>query len=119
LKPAAGRFSWIKGKKVKLIFFAFIIFVAIPVLAADTHVSGTISNISGRTDGLLIMIDPDRKVPDNCTGTPYNWMLIPEDEKTMISVALTVWTMGRGATVYTNTRTSGYCIVNQIDPFEE
>ena len=103
---------------MRLLGFILITMLSVTVSAEDYYVSGSISNITSHAGGLMIMIEPDRKVPDNCIGTPHNWMLIPEENKTMISVALTAWSMGRGATVYTNPRTSGYCIVNQIDPYE-
>ncbi|MCX9560698.1 hypothetical protein IG557_17850 [Vibrio cholerae] len=44
-------------------------------------------------------------------------MLIPEENKTIISVALAMWTQGKtNATIYTSGTKSGYCQVVQYDP---
>jgi len=65
---------------------------------------------------MLIMMDAG--VPDNCQGTPYNWMLIEETHKTMLSVALAMWSTGKkSAVVYTTGLDgTGYCIIGQLDP---
>ena len=80
------------------------------------HVSGSITNITSIKQGLLIRIGAN-EVPENCTSG-HAWMLVEEQYKTIISVALTAWTLSKGATVYTDATNSGYCRVNQIDPSE-
>jgi len=63
------------------------------------------------------MIRLDTGVPDNCIGTPFGWMLIPESAKTMVAVTLIARLQNVLVTVYTNGRdVSGNCIVNQVDP---
>jgi len=58
----------------------------------------------------------DTGVPDNCVGTAYGWMVIPETAKTMITVALLARLQNWPVVVYTDARTSGYCTINQLDP---
>lgn len=62
----------------------------------------------------------DTGVPTNCKGTPYNWMLIKEENKTVISMALTMWASGRsGLAVYTAGLNPGsYCAIIQLEPNE-
>lgn len=84
--------------------------------AADEYLGGNISNISSHGAGLMVMLDTG--VPTNCSGVGYNWMTIPEANKTMIAVALLAWQLGRGVTVYTNPLSNGFCTINQLDPAE-
>lgn len=89
-----------------------------PSYAADYYLSGNIINITTTTGGLMIMLDSG--IPTNCKGTPYNWLLVKEENKTMISMALTMWASGKkGLTVYTAALNPGsYCEIIQIDPYE-
>jgi hypothetical protein len=80
------------------------------------HVSGKISNITSITGGLLVRIGPN-EVPQNCTSGRF-WMYVSEENKAMISLTITAWTLGRNVTVYTSPSSSGYCQVNQVDPSE-
>src|SRR5213592_1506271 len=90
--------------------------LALPALAASSWLSGTITNITASSGGLLIQLDTG--VPDNCAGTPYGWMLIPESARTMVAVTLITRLQNVGVTVYTTGRDgSGYCIINQVDPY--
>ena len=109
-----------KGVRMKKVIFLLLFTSLItPILckAADYYLGGNISNITSAPVGLLIMLDSG--VPGNCVGTPFNWMVIREQNKTMVSVALTLWTTGnKGAVVYTSglDQATGYCIVSQLDP---
>lgn len=86
-----------------------------PAPAAETYHSGALNNITSTASGLMVMLDTG--LPDNCAGTPYGWMLIPELNKTMIATALLMWATGsRLVTIYTTPNPGGYCIVNQLDP---
>jgi hypothetical protein len=89
--------------------------VSSTALAEATYVSGRITNVTSGPAGLLIMLDAG--VPTNCAGASYNWMVIPEANKTMIAVALITWQNQGSATVYTNALdpTNG-CVINQFDP---
>jgi hypothetical protein len=90
-----------------------------PTVAADTYLGGRISNVTFSGDVILIMLDTG--VPDNCIGTPYGWMVIPAEYKSMKAFVLGLWMRGDAGqvpmTVYTSGRDgSGYCQINQIDP---
>lgn len=85
-------------------------------LAADSYLGGNISNITSHAGGLMVMLDTG--VPTNCAGVGYDWMTIPEANKTMIATALLAWQLGRGVTVYTNALSGGVCTINQFDPAE-
>lgn len=86
--------------------------------AADGYLSGSVTNLTSFSGGLLVMLD--NGVPGNCTGTPYNWMLVKAENKVMIATVLTMYSMGKkGATVYTHAYLPGnYCEINQYDPVE-
>jgi len=80
------------------------------------HVSGKISNITSVPSGILVQIGSE-EVPQNCTS-PYVYMEIKEEYKSMISMTLTAWTLGRNVVVYTAPASTGYCQVIQVDPYE-
>ena len=111
-----------RSKKVGLISGLHVIAVGIAVSfnasAADSYLSGRISNVTFAGDTVLIMLDTG--VPTNCTGTSYGWMMIPPAYKSMASFVIGLWMRGDIAsvqlTIYTDQRTSGYCQINQIDP---
>jgi hypothetical protein len=104
------------SRRVSLALIAALGAMTLTTHAADTYLSGTMTNITSGTPGLMLMLDTG--VPTNCAGSPYGWMLIPEANKTMIATALMAWHSGnRVVTVYTNAAPSGsLCIVNQFDP---
>ena len=97
---------------------ALVIAALLPAIcpAADTWQRGTINNITSTQQGLLIRLDTG--LPDNCAGTPYGWMLIPEANKTLIATTLMLWAMGtRSVDIYTVGRPNGgYCVIEQVDP---
>ncbi len=100
----------------KLILLSLLVF-SNSAISAGHYLSGEITDISSVAAGLLIMLSSG--TPDNCASTPYNWMLIKEENKTMVSVALTMWaTKNMAVTVYTDSFApgSGYCVINQLDP---
>lgn len=86
--------------------------------AANHYLSGNIVNVTTNASGLMIMLYTG--VPTNCQGTPHNWMLIKEENKTMISMALAMWASGKkAATVYTAGMNPGSnCEITQLDPSE-
>jgi hypothetical protein len=82
--------------------------VAMPggAISASSWQSGNISNITSIPGGLMIMLDSG--MPDNCAGSPFGWMLIPEANKTIIATTLMVWAMGKKyVSVYTAGRPEG------------
>ncbi|NOU49128.1 hypothetical protein HG263_00995 [Pseudoalteromonas sp. JBTF-M23] len=87
-----------------------------PVIAAENYQSGKIKNITATTDGLMVMMDT--RLPSNCEGTPYGWMLIEQKNTTIISVVLAAWaSQAKSGTIYTSGRPDGgYCLVIQFDP---
>lgn len=87
--------------------------------AESSWLGGNINDITSVRGALLLRLDTG--VPDNCQGTPYGWMMVKETDKTLLSVALALWTTGKkGATVYTDGREggTGYCVITQIDPYD-
>lgn len=83
--------------------------------AADWYQTGNISALTTTTEGLMIMLDTGP--PTNCTGTPWNWMLIPEANKTMVAATLALWLSGkRNVTVYVLPFTAGWCSIIQVQP---
>lgn len=85
--------------------------------AAEQWLAGNIVNVTSSSQGLMILLDTG--IPDNCQGTPYNWMLIKQADKTMVAVAIALWIAGKPAvTVYTipPAGPGSFCTVNQLDP---
>lgn len=106
-----------KKYKYKALFFIFLAIFSVSALSGSHWTSGYISNLSSTGVGLLIMLE-GKALPDNCEGSPFGWMKIKSENKTMISVALTVWTKGdKQVTVYSSGLDStGYCVITQFDP---
>ncbi len=103
---------------IRLLTAMIAMIVSLPSSAADTYLTGNITNLTSTGGGLLIMLDSG--IPVNCTGTPYNWLLIRAENKAMIALTLTMYSLGKkNATVYTNPVTPGsFCEINQYDPSE-
>jgi hypothetical protein len=80
------------------------------------YVYGDISNYSSLVGGLLLMVD--NGVPNNCSGTPYGWMIIADTDKAMLAMAfMRINQENMGVTLYSNgTYYQGYCRVTQFDP---
>ena len=74
--------------KQLLVAAAMVLMVALigAAEAQDNARAGYITNIVARTDGLLIEID--NGIPAACEGTAGNWMIIPNESKTMLALAL-------------------------------
>ena len=87
--------------------------------AYANYVHGTVTDITSSSVGLYMKVNTN-EVPTNCTGTPYDWIVITADKQTMISVALSMYLANhRDANIYTSgIGTSGYCEVNQYDPLD-
>lgn len=87
-------------------------------LSASNYLGGSFINMTSTPAGLMLKLDSG--LPTNCTGTPYDWMLIRAENKTMIALLLTMYTSGKkGAVVYTSgIMSSGFCEINQYDPVE-
>lgn len=87
------------------------------IYAAETYIYGDVYDISSIEAGLLIRIKGN-EVPTKCQNPGgWGWMLIPEENKTMISVALAMFTQGKmGATIYTKNTGASFCKVIQYDP---
>ncbi|WP_370980198.1 hypothetical protein [Agaribacterium sp. ZY112] len=101
---------------MKVIFFVFLMVASLGVNSAETYLAGDVTSITSIPQGLLLRINGNEK-PSGCTQSSA-WMLIPEERKTMISVALAMYMSGnRKAVVYISTSASGsYCVINQYDP---
>ncbi|MDW6094812.1 hypothetical protein [Vibrio rhizosphaerae] len=101
----------------KLIVGLLLSLTSVSVWSAEGYQSGSISNITATTNGIMIMMD--KGLPGNCKGTPYGWMLIKQENTALTSMVLAAWTSGRKTgTVYTSGRegNQGYCLINQFDP---
>ncbi|TQV87081.1 hypothetical protein [Aliikangiella coralliicola] len=83
--------------------------------AAETVQDGNVTNITSIKEGLLIILDTGK--PSGCKQTS-GWMLIPEENKTMVSVALAMHLAGKKrAAIYVDIHApGGYCKVIQYDP---
>jgi len=103
-------------KRLNSVFLTLALLLSLNVSGAEHYLRGDLKNITSNKNGLLIQLDTG--VPDNCEGTPYNWMVIKKDYTTMISVVLMAWSTDRkNMTVYTDGKdATGYCIINQVDP---
>ncbi len=86
--------------------------------AAPGYTHGHISNVTFVADYVMIMVDAG--LPDNCVGTSWGWMKIPEENKSMAAFVIGLWMRGDAAstlvTVYTEGLVDGYCRISQIDP---
>jgi len=104
----------------KLVFSAVksMVFVLVATFAnAESHyISGTISNLTVTTQGIMIMVSGG--LPDNCLGSPWGWMLIKQENTALTAVVLASWVKGSTqGTFYTSAAVSSrYCTVNQFDP---
>lgn len=103
-------------KSIHISFACFIIMISQLTFSAvgASHVSGEITNITSVREGLLIRIG-NNEVPENCTSGNA-WMLIEQQHATMITTAITAWTLGKTADVYTLPASTGMCKVVQVDP---
>jgi hypothetical protein len=94
---------------------ALVVLAAFRVLAGPNWISGNISNVTSTQEGLMIMLDTG--LPDNCQGTPWGWLLIRQEHKTLIAVTLLAWTLKIPVCVYTTgIGSSGYGEIIQVDP---
>ena len=95
---------------------AFFFSLAAYSSAASHYISGSISNLTVTTEGIMVMVTGG--LPDNCIGTPWGWMLIKQENAALTSVVLASWVSGNtNGTFYTSASESGhYCTINQFDP---
>lgn len=77
---------------------------------------GKVTGITSYTGGLLTRVNEDKK-PTGCSQESA-WMLIKQDNTTMIAVVLATYMANkRDAVVYVDTQSIGnYCEVTQYDP---
>jgi len=87
--------------------------------SGETSHTGKLYDITATSNGLLVRFEGN-VVPTQCVNpNGWGWMVIPEENKTMISVALAMWTQGkRNATIYTNGTLGSFCKVIQYDPVD-
>jgi hypothetical protein len=106
-------------RNLKLFFAMAVLTVSWPCYSADAYIGGNVTNITSIPAGLLVMLDSG--TPTNCKISPYSWMLIKAENKTMIAVALAMFSMGnKGVVVYTNPPpgAGAFCEISQYDPIE-
>lgn len=107
-------------KLTKKIFILILLsFFSLMTKAASHYTSGTITNLTVGKAGLMIKVSGG--LPDNCDGTPYNWILIKQADSALTSVVLALYiSKSTSGTFYTTGRENeaGYCTLNQFDPSE-
>ena len=90
------------------------------VSAFAQYTTGHITAIDATASGLMVMTDGP--LPANCTGTPFNWLLIPSANSPMVALAMGVYLTsgfnGAVVTFYTGgIPTPGdFCTVTQVQP---
>jgi len=86
-----------------------------PSKAAAHWLRGDIVDITSIPEGLLVKLDTG--VPTNCSGVANGWMLIAEENRTMLATALSFYISGgRTADIYVSPLSNGRCPVTQFDP---
>ena|SRR5258706_10128849 len=99
----------------KLVLAIFALTLASPAFPGANFLGGNIIDINSTTAGLQIRLDTG--VPDNCVGTPFGWMQIPDSARAMVALTLIAKLQNTPVVVYTNgLDASGTCIVGQVDP---
>lgn len=103
-------------KNFSAIVFLFLLSLSFQLMAAPSWVCGRITRVTSTDDGLMIMMNSG-EVPENCVGTPYGWMLIPEEKKAMISAALLAASLKKtDVCIYTKNIVPGkWCTIGQVD----
>jgi hypothetical protein len=90
------------------------------VSAVAQNTTGHITAIDATVNGLMVMTDGP--LPSNCTGTPFNWLLIPAANSPMVALAMGVYLSNglNGAAEVsfytTGIGTGGFCIISQVQP---
>lgn len=90
------------------------------VSAVAQNTTGHITAIDATTNGLMVMTDGP--LPANCTGTLFNWLLIPTANSPMVALAMGVFLTsgfnGEVVTFYTSgvDATNGFCTITQVQP---
>jgi hypothetical protein len=84
---------------------------------AANYVSGSITGQTSGPAGLYVQVSGG--LPTNCAGTAWGWMLIPETNKSMVSLTLLAIAQNRQVTVFTEGIPQGqaYCVVGQVQAF--
>lgn len=75
---------------------------SISLLADENFVSGPIKDISSTPIGVLVRIDdPDTDGPHNvpgvCGTVAGNWLIVKEENRSMLSVLMLAWTQNKDA----------------------
>jgi hypothetical protein len=105
-------------KKITIIALLLMVVTTGQTIAGPNWISGNLTNYTSVQGGLLIKVDAG--IPDNCAGTPYNWIIIAEADKAMIAMALMRISQDKLAVnVYTNPGFYlGFCRAVQFDPVD-
>jgi hypothetical protein len=121
LSRLAKRYVYHLLKEFKLIkkTLTLIIFTLLSLRteAASNSTTGKIVNLTAIKEGIMIKVSGS--LPDNCNGTPYNWILVKQEYTALTSVVLALWmSKDTSGTFYTSGRVngSGFCILYQFDP---
>ena len=90
--------------------------MSMSVLAGEGDIGGEVSMITSYKGGLLIRLAGDVK-PERCKQSSP-WMIIAQEDSTMVSVALSMYMAGnRKVRVYVSDETTfSYCRITQYAP---
>lgn len=101
---------------MKILFLCALLAASTRAYSAESHIVGTVTDITSYSGGLLIRVDGNKK-PTGCSQGSA-WMVIKQADSTMIAVVLATYMANkRDAVVYVNTQSTGnYCEVTQYDP---
>lgn len=104
--------------KMKKLFIA-LLFLSNTAIAADTYTVGNITSITSIPEGLLIKLE-EGNLPTVCIGhASYGWLFIPQTRKTILSLALILWTQKKPQVVVyvdEDQSTNMFCKISQIQP---
>jgi hypothetical protein len=104
-----------KMKKLIILLALMILSVSVPTFAGPDSVYGDITSYTTVPQGLVILIDGG-VLPDNCASAPTKWMIISQEDKAILAVALMKISQDRmGVGVYSDgSLLGGICRVNQL-----
>jgi hypothetical protein len=85
--------------------------------STNSDTTGYITAQTSNAQGLLVQVSGG--TPTNCSSTPYGWLLIPEANKSMVSLTLTAIAQNRQVKVFTNGIPQGqtFCPAIQVQLF--
>lgn len=90
--------------------------------AASDYATGYVTRVTTTTDGILIALNSGNTIPTECTGTPYGWLIVEQQDTTMTSLVMGLLLQGTlgsyPMTLYATKGidSTGFCRVTQVEP---